>query len=157
MHMVIANLHFSSHFNVHGDCLLHGIGDFQCLQTFTLTFSGIISFVEFNQPVCFMCPTNDAYMIGSNTLMNSSNIMILPDNTLRVVDPSMLFSNISDTILQCGTRFTTVRRLGELLCAHSVFSQITHWLYLLSSVQPPSHHSCEPSGCGGGDGPVTHL
>ena len=61
-----------------------------------------------------MCPTNDIYMIGANTLMNSSNIMIYPDNMLRVVDPSMLFSNTIDTTLQCGKGFTVVRRLSEL-------------------------------------------
>ena len=134
------------------------IGNCQCPQIFTLNISETPSHVEFNQPACFMCPTNDAYTIGNHTLMNSTNIMILPDNTLRVVDPSILFSNTSDTVLQCGTRFTTVRRLGELLCARSVSFNITHWLYLLlCSVQPSSHHSCEPSGCGGGDESNTHL
>ena len=104
------------------------VGDCQCPKTeFNLTVSGTTSLVEFDQPVCFRCPTNDNYMILAigMTLMNSSNIMILPDNTLRVVDPGMLFSNTSDTILQCGTRFTTVRRLGELLCARSVSFHIT--------------------------------
>ena len=130
--MVFANL-LSPYSNVHVDCLLNGVGNCQCPQTFILTASGTISDVEFDQLACFMCPSNDAYTIGSITLMNSSNIMILPDNTLRVVDPSILFSNTSDTILQCGTRFTTVSILGELLCARSVSFNITHWLYLLLS------------------------
>ena len=155
--MVIANL-FSSYSNVHGDCLLHGVGNCQCPQAFYLNVSGTNSFVEFNQPACFMCPTNDAYVIFEMTLMNSSNIMILPDNTLRVVDPGMLFSNTTDTILRCGARFATVRRLGELLCARSASFNITHFFYvLLFSVQPSCHHSCEPSGCGRGDEPDTHL
>ena len=156
--MVFANL-FSSYSNVHGDCFLHGVGNCQCPQTFYLNVSRTNSFVEFNQPACFMCPTNDSYVIYEMTLMNSSNIMILPDNTLRVVDPGMLFSNSTyGTILWCGARSAIIRRLGELLCACSTSFNITHLFYvLLSSVQPSSHHSCEPSGCGRGDEPNTHL
>ena len=139
-------------------CLLHGIGDCQCPQTFTLTVSGVTSFVVFDQPACFLCQTNDNYTILGMTLMSSPNIMIFPDNTLRVVDPSMLFSNTADTTLRCGTRLTTVKKLGELIavCSLSLFPDYP-LVVLLSSVQPPSHHSCEPSGCGGGDGPDTHL
>lgn len=102
--------------------LFHCVVEAQCSQQFSFVGrTTITTALNFNMSACFSC--NETLEVGfflqrpnpfegTTELSNSSNVMVLPSNILRVADPGMLFAANGSSILICGSGFYSIFMLG---------------------------------------------